>query len=277
MNGPDAPAFLGVTQSLTNRFWRGPTAEQNRAAEAIAQSNALSPLIAQVLARQNVAPQDVPDYLAPSIRDLMPDPMSLRDMGPAAERIDASVERGERVAIFADYDVDGGASAALLMDWMRQLGREPTLYVPDRLSEGYGPNVPAMAKLAADHDLIICVDCGTVSHEPIEAAKGADVIVIDHHLGGETLPPALAVVNPNRQDEDGALWHLCAAGVVFLVLAAANKLRREAGQTTPDLLAMLDLVALATVADVAPLIGFNRALVRQAPQVIILAMCLAHA
>jgi len=194
MNGPDAPAFLGVTQSLTNRFWRGPTAEQNRAAEAIAQSNALSPLIAQVLARQNVAPQDVPDYLAPSIRDLMPDPMSLRDMGPAAERIDASVERGERVAIFADYDVDGGASAALLMDWMRQLGREPTLYVPDRLSEGYGPNVPAMAKLAADHDLIICVDCGTVSHEPIEAAKGADVIVIDHHLGGETLPPALAVV-----------------------------------------------------------------------------------
>jgi len=257
------PAFLGVTQSLTNRFWRGPSPEQNRAAEAIAQAHALPPLISHVLARQNVPLADVPAYLAPSIRDLMPDPLSLRDMDKAAARIVAAVERSERIGIFADYDVDGGASAALLMDWMRQLGREPSLYVPDRLSEGYGPNVPAMTKLAADHDLIICVDCGTLSHEPIAAAKGADVIVIDHHLGGETLPPALAVVNPNRQDEDGALWHLCAAGVVFLALAAANKLRRDAGQSTPDLLAMLDLVALATVADVAPLIGFNRALVRQ--------------
>ena len=220
-------------------------------------------LIAAVLARQGVAAEDANAYLAPSIRDLMPDPMSLRDMGPAAERIVQAALAKERVAIFADYDVDGGASAALLIDWYRQLGVTPTLYVPDRIDEGYGPNEPAMAGLAAEHDLIICVDCGTLSHEPIAAANAADVLVLDHHLGGETLPPALAVVNPNRQDEDGALWYLCAAGVVFLALAAANKLLREKSQPTPDLLQMLDLVALATVADVASLTGFNRALVRQ--------------
>ncbi|NNK78060.1 MAG: single-stranded-DNA-specific exonuclease RecJ, partial [Litoreibacter sp.] len=159
--------------------------------------------------------------------------------------------------------VDGGASASLLVSWLRDAGLSATLYVPDRIDEGYGPNAPAMARLAEAHDLIICVDCGTLSHEPIAAAKATDVMVLDHHLGAETLPDALAVVNPNRQDEDGALGHLCAAGVVFLLLVAANRLMREQGQTGPDLVALLDLVALATVADVAPLVGVNRALVRQ--------------
>ena len=142
------------------------------------------------------------------------------------------------------------------------MGVTPTLYIPDRIDEGYGPNVPAMAALGAAHDLILCVDCGTLSHDPI-AAAGCDVVVLDHHLGGETLPPALAVVNPNRQDEDGALGHLCAAAVVFLMLVEANRQLRGTGQQGPDLMAMLDLVALATVADVAPLIGVNRAFVRQ--------------
>jgi single-stranded-DNA-specific exonuclease len=168
----------------------------------------------------------------------------------------------ERIAVFADYDVDGGAAAALVLTWLRQMGIGATLYVPDRIEEGYGPNVPAMARLGASHDLIVCVDCGTLSHEPV-AAAGCDVIVLDHHLGGETLPPALAVVNPNRQDEDGAYGYLCAAGVVFLMLVAVNRLMRAEGATGPDLLGLLDLVALATVADVAPLVGFNRALVRQ--------------
>ena len=151
-----------------------------------------------------------------------------------------------------------------LIDWLRQMGLAATLYIPDRIDEGYGPNVPAMQDLAGAHDLILCVDCGTLSHEPIAAAKakGADVIVLDHHQGGEVLPPADAVVNPNRQDEDVACTYLCAAGVVFLMLAGANRAMRGDG-TVPDLMAMLDLVALATVADVAPLIGFNRALVRQ--------------
>ncbi len=202
-------------------------------------------------------------FLAPSLRDLMPDPYSLRDMERAAERILAAVLAGERIALFADYDVDGGASAALLADWLRQMGREATLYVPDRITEGYGPNIPAMRMLARDHDLIVCVDCGTLSFEPIAAADPVDVIVLDHHLGGETLPPALAVVNPNRQDESGALGYLCAAGVVFMLLVALNRLARAKGMHLPDLMQMLDLVALATVADVAPLVGLNRALVRQ--------------
>ena len=155
------------------------------------------------------------------------------------------------------------ASAALLIDWLRQLDRKATLYVPDRIDEGYGPNEAAMEALARDHDLIVCVDCGTLSHGPIAAARGADVVVLDHHLGGETLPEAFAVVNPNRQDEDGALAHLCAAGVVFLTLVEAGRQIRETGAQGPDLMSMLDLVALATVADVAPLKGVNRALVRQ--------------
>jgi single-stranded-DNA-specific exonuclease len=173
------------------------------------------------------------------------------------------VARRERIAIFADYDVDGGSSAALLLVWLRHFGLPATLYIPDRIDEGYGPNIPAMTQLAAAHDLILCVDCGTLSHDPIAAAKGADVVILDHHLALETLPPALAIVNPNRQDEDGSLAHLCAAGVVFLLLVESNRRLKSAGNQVPDLMALLDLVALATVADVAPLIGLNRAFVRQ--------------
>ncbi|MEP5652899.1 MAG: DHH family phosphoesterase, partial [Nitratireductor sp.] len=194
---------------------------------------------------------------------LLPDPRSLRDMEAAATRFLSALQKRERIAIFADYDVDGGSSAALLLVWLRDMGHRATLYIPDRIDEGYGPNDEAMSALAADHDLIVCVDCGTLSHGPIAAAKGADVIVLDHHLGGETLPDALAVVNPNRQDEDGTLAHLCAAAVVFLMLVEAGRQLREAGLKGPDLMGMLDLVGLATVADVAPLIGVNRAFVRQ--------------
>lgn len=256
-------SFLGVEHSLTGRRWVGPTVEVDRAAEAIAQQTDLSRPVAQILARRGVAPQDAEAFLAPSLRDLLPDPRSLRDMEKAAQRFLAAVSSRQRIAIFADYDVDGGSSAALLIVWLRSLGLTATLYIPDRIDEGYGPNDEAMAALAAQHDLIICVDCGTLSHGPIDAAVGAEVIVLDHHLGGETLPDAYAIVNPNRQDEDGALAHLCAAGVVFLMLVEAGRQMRVAGQQGPDLMSMLDLVALATVADVAPLVGVNRAFVRQ--------------
>lgn len=256
-------AFLNVEASLTGRRWVGPEAEQTRRAEAIAQETRLPLALCQVLAARGVAAMDAAQYLAPALRDLLPDPMGLRDMGPATERFLAAVKRRERIAIFADYDVDGGSSAALLICWLRAMGCVATLYIPDRIDEGYGPNVPAMQALAAAHDLIICVDCGTLSHEPIAAATGADVVVLDHHLGGETLPAALAVVNPNRQDEDGALAHLCAASVVFLMLVEANRRLKAEGVQGPDLMSLLDLVALATVADVAPLIGVNRAFVRQ--------------
>ena len=258
------PAFLGVEHSLLGRRWVGPGVETDRLAEAMAQATALPRPLCQTLTRLGVTEDTAEAYLAPTLRDLLPDPRSLRDMQEAAARFLRAARTSERIAIFADYDVDGGTSAALLIDWLRQMqAPTPTLYIPDRIDEGYGPNVPAMSDLAARHDLIVCVDCGTLSHEAIAAAKGADVVVLDHHLGGETLPPALAVVNPNRQDESGDLAHLCAAGVVFLMLVEAGRQLRASGAQGPDLMAMLDLVALATVADVAPLIGVNRAFVRQ--------------
>jgi len=256
-------SFLNVEVSVTGRRWVGPTPEEVRQAEALTQLARLPPAVAAVLARRGIPPEEAQDFLAPSLRALLPDPLCLRDMGPAAERFLAAVTRRQRIAIFADYDVDGGASAALLLTWLRDMGHGATLYIPDRIDEGYGPNEAAMQALARDHDLIVCVDCGTLSHAPIAAARGADVVVLDHHLGDETLPPALAVVNPNRQDEDSDLGHLCAAGVVFLMLVEVTRQMRTAGSGGPDLIELLDLVALATVADVAPLTGVNRALVRQ--------------
>ena len=256
-------AFLGIEQSLTGRQWVGPEAMTERLAEGLAQRTALPLPVARILAERGVDAGEAPGFLAPKLRDLLPDPLKLRDMETAAERLVDASTRGQRIAIFADYDVDGGSSAALLLDWLRQQGRQATLYIPDRIDEGYGPNPAAMAGLAAAHDLIICVDCGTMAHEALEAARGTDVLVLDHHLGGETLPLALAVVNPNRADEDGSLGHLCAAAVVFLVLVQAGRVLRRMARPEPDLMAMLDLVALATVADVAPLTGVNRAFVRQ--------------
>jgi single-stranded-DNA-specific exonuclease len=258
----ESPAFLNVEASVTGRRWLGPTPEIDRLGQAIAQANGLPEIVGRVLAGRGVGPAEAAAYLAPALRDLMPDPSTLRDMDRAAARFWEAVKQRQRIAVFADYDVDGGASAALLLSWLRGLGLRATLYVPDRIEEGYGPNVPAMQALGAAHDLVVCVDCGTLSHDPI-AAAGCDVLVLDHHLGAETLPPAYAVVNPNRQDETGALGYLCAAGVVFLFLVAVNRLMRRDGAAGPDLLGFLDLVALATVADVAPLTGLNRALVRQ--------------
>ncbi|WP_374642541.1 single-stranded-DNA-specific exonuclease RecJ [Tabrizicola sp.] len=256
-------AFLSVETSLTGRRWVGPDPAADRLAEGMAQATRLPLPLCRILACRGILPEAAPAFLAPALRDLLPDPLTLKDMAPAADRLLRAVARRDRVAVFADYDVDGGASAALLLTWLRAFGIAATLYIPDRIDEGYGPNVPAMARLAADHDLILCVDCGTLSHEPIAAAKAADVVILDHHLALETLPAALAVVNPNRQDEDGSLAHLCAAGVVFLLLVEANRRLRQQGQQGPDLMALLDLVALATVADVAPLTGVNRAFVRQ--------------
>ncbi|MDK2775380.1 MAG: DHH family phosphoesterase, partial [Tabrizicola sp.] len=256
-------AFLSVETSLTGRRWIGPDAGQDRLAEAMAQATRLPLPLCRILAARGVTSDAAPAFLAPSLRDLLPDPLTLKDMATAADRLLRAVARRERIAIFADYDVDGGSSAALLLVWLRHFGLQATLYIPDRIDEGYGPNVPAMTGLAAAHDLVLCVDCGTLSHEPVAAAKGADVVILDHHLALETLPAALAIVNPNRQDEDGALSHLCAAGVVFLLLVEANRRLKAAGKAIPDLMALLDLVALATVADVAPLTGVNRAFVRQ--------------
>jgi single-stranded-DNA-specific exonuclease len=256
--------YLGVDTSLSGRRWVGPDPAVERHAAALAQTTQHPPALCNVLAHLGVQDVDVDGYLSPQLRDLLPDPRSLKDTETAAARIVAAALGKQRVAVFADYDVDGGTSAAQLINWYRHFGVQCTLYVPDRIDEGYGPNPTAMSELAAKHDLIICVDCGTLSHEAIAAGQAADIIILDHHLGGETLPNCLAVVNPNRQDETGDLAHLCAAAVVFLTLVEARRVLRAKGAGDgPDLMSYLDLVGLATIADVAPLIGVNRAFVRQ--------------
>lgn len=258
-------AFLGVTSSVVGRRWDGPKADVERHGAAIAQTHDLPEIIGRILASRGVALEEAPQYLEPTLRALLPDPSTLKDMDKAAAILVDAANAGKRIAIFGDYDVDGGASSALLVDWLRTLGVTATVYIPDRIDEGYGPNDEAMTALAKAHDLVICVDCGTLSHGPVAAAveAGADVIIADHHMAGETLPDCAAVVNPNRHDDESGMGHLCAAGVVFMLLVAANRLMRGKCVAPPDIMGALDLVALATVADVAPLIGVNRAFVRQ--------------
>lgn len=262
VSGDDRP-FLGVEESITGRRWAGIGISQDALALAMAQQTGLPDPICRILVRQGVSPGEAQSYLDPNLRDMMPDPSTLMDMDRAVERFVLALDRQESIAVLADYDVDGASSAALLIWWLRAVGQETGLYIPDRIEEGFGPNSAAMAQLAAQHSLIICVDCGTSAHDAIAAADGADVIVIDHHAGEETLPPAHSVVNPNRQDEVSELVYLCAAGIVFMFLVAVNRALRPRRVTLPDLFEMLDLVALATVADVSPLISLNRALVRR--------------
>ncbi len=261
-------AFLGVEQSLTGRRWVSLGPDADRLSLRMVQETGVPEPVARVLTLAGVPPEFAIEYLNPKIRNLLADPSTLRDADHAAERLIKAVKDREAVAILADYDVDGAASAAQLADWFRHFGLDPDFHVPDRAKDGFGPNEAIMRELAEDHDLIICVDCGTQAHEAVSAAGPVDVLVIDHHLSGEVLPPAFAVVNPNRQDESGELQHLCAAAVVFMVLVAANRLLRESSTTGPDLLGMLDLVALATIADVAPLVGVNRAFVRSGLRVL---------
>jgi single-stranded-DNA-specific exonuclease len=260
-----------VTRSALGRLWHERCdGDTGMIATAIAQTYGLPDLLARVLAGRGVDVRGAPAFLAPRLRDLMPDPNSLVAMPEAAARLADAVQRGERVAIFGDYDVDGACSAALLADYLEACGVPVQVHIPDRITEGYGPNVEAMRSLVAEGArLIVTVDCGTAGHEPLaEAARlGAEVVVLDHHGAPEELPQAVAIVNPNRQDDLSGLGHLCAAGVVFMTLVAlARELRRRGvfgARPEPDLLAGLDLVALATVADVVPLKGLNRAFVRQ--------------
>jgi single-stranded-DNA-specific exonuclease len=269
--GPDS-AFLGVTQSIKGQSWRDRlTPDQARLATAICQRHELPELLGRILAARGATIESVPDMMAPTLKALLPDPSSLMDMETAAARLADAVTRGEAIAIFGDYDVDGACSAALVRRFLRAHGRDAVIYIPDRIFEGYGPNPAAIETLVKNGaQLIVTVDCGSTSHEPLGVARrlGTDVVVIDHHQMGEELPPAVAIVNPNRQDDLSGQGHLCAAGVTFLFLIAVTRQLRGrgiygAGQAEPDLLGMLDLVALATVCDVVPLTGVNRAFVAQ--------------
>ena len=262
--------FLGVEQSVLGRAWRDRLdLEAQGHAQAISQQLGHPDLLARVLAGRGVQAQDCAAFLDPSIRALMPDPDVLVGMEMLVARLVEAIQRGDTVAIFGDYDVDGACSSALLATFLQACGCPFIIHIPDRLFEGYGPNVDAIRGLAAaGAKLLVTVDCGTTSFEPIAEAQelGLDTLVIDHHQAPEVLPPAHAIVNPNRLDDLSGLGHLCAAGVVYMVIVALNRALRQRGFWTPerpvpDLLAELDLVALATIADVVALKGLNRAFV----------------
>ena len=264
------PAFLGVTRSLTDRLWRDRLDARGAArALAIVQRYQIPEMLARVLAGRNVEIDAVADFLDPTIRKLMPDPFTVTQMETAAKRIADAAMRGEKVAIFGDYDVDGATSAALLAWHLRHCGLDPLIHIPDRLFEGYGPNTEAVRTLAGKGaTLLVTVDCGTTSLEPLAEAKrlGMSVVVIDHHQCGEAVPEVDALVNPNRSDDLSGLGYLAAVGLTLVTLVAVNRELRARGfwsseMPEPDLLGMLHHVALGTVADVAPLIGLNRAFV----------------
>ena len=263
-----APAFLGVTRSATGRRWRARN-NDDRLALALSQRLDVPEVVGRVLAGRGVDLDSAESFLNPTLKTFLPDPSTFLDMDAAAERIARAVRDGEAIAVFGDYDLDGATSSALLKRFFRAVGVDLRLYIPDRRSEGYGPNAPALQKLAADGvKLVITVDCGTLAHVPLAAgvAAGLEIIVVDHHQAEPELPRAL-VINPNRLDQAPAHGQLAAVGVAFLLAVAVNRALRAAGwyatRSEPDLRQWLDLVALGTICDVVPLTGVNRALVAQ--------------
>ena len=263
-------AFLAVERSVSGKLWRA-RLEDERAALALAQQLEISEILARVLAARGIAADDADRFLNPALRDALPDPSVLRDMDKAAERLAAAIQAGEKIAVFGDYDVDGATSGALILRFLNAVGSSGTYYIPDRMREGYGPNAPALKSLAEQGvALVVTVDCGISAFDPLDAAAeaGLSVIVVDHHIAEPRLPTATAIVNPNRLDDDSGLGQLAAVGVTFLLLVALNRTLRQAGhygaeRPEPDLLGLLDLVALGTVCDVVPLTGLNRALTVQ--------------
>ncbi len=270
--GP-TPAFLGVERSLSGRQWLE-RPHDPAIARAHAQALGLGEPLARALASRGVGAEEGADFLDPTLRALFPDPSSFADMDAAASAIVDALERRARIHVFADYDVDGASSAALLVRWFREMGHELPLYVPDRLTEGYGPSPRAFDTLkAAGADLVITVDCGAAAEVALAHAAAIDlgVVVVDHHLMRGEAPACLAVVNPNRADCRSGQGNLAAAGVVFVLLAALNREARRRGlfegRSEPDIRRWLDLAALGAICDVTALTGFNRALARLGLQV----------
>ena len=263
---------LDVERSVLGKKWIFPETDE-RAVLAVAQGHGLPEFLARLLIARGVSFDEVPAFLDPSLKTQLPDPYVLKDMQKSAERIADAIMNGEAVAVFGDYDVDGATSTALLKRFFKAVGHDILVYIPDRMKEGYGPNAKALLHLKNDKniDLLLTVDCGISAFKPLEAAAeaGLDVIVLDHHTGEPQMPPAYAIVNPNRFDEDGSLGHLAAVGVAFLTLIAVNRVLRDRGyyaaqkMEEPKLLRWLDIVALGTVCDVVPLKTVNRAFVAQ--------------
>lgn len=265
MLNPDTPSYSGA-------LWRLPVSDP-RLSLMLQQRYALVPAVADVIAGRNIPLSDIEGFLNPSLRSSLPDPLRFIDMDKAANRIARAIINQEQIAVFGDYDVDGATSAALWSRFLMMIGQQAMLYIPDRIEEGYGPNANALHKLQAQGaSLVLTVDCGISAFEALESAHQAklDVIVLDHHQASALLPPATGIVNPNRIDEtcDG-YGDLAAVGVCYLTIIAVNRMLRDQGYyqqhslKSPDLLSLLDLVALGTVCDVVKLRGLNRVFVAQ--------------
>jgi len=264
-------AFLDVENSCRGLRWQS-RCDDDEAIANLEQTKGLDNLTARLLAGRGIVPETTDEFLDPSLRGSMPDPSLLQDMDKTASLILDAVQAKQKITIFADYDVDGGSSAAQLIKWGRGFDVEIGLYVPDRVKEGYGPSIEAFKQLKSEgNDLVITVDCGAAAQSALEAAEslGLPIIVIDHHLMHGDLPPCAALVNPNREDDTSGLGHLAAAGVTFMVLVALNREARRRGlENTPKILNLLGLTALGTLCDVVSLTGLNRALVSQGLKVL---------
>jgi len=260
---------LGAIRSFSGRTWRWRVKDDRKAA-ALARDAGLSLSLAQLLSARGIAENDVADYLRPTLKRWLPEPLLLKDMERAIARTKSALEKGEKIAVFGDYDVDGSAAVAMIAGFFGDIGIPVRTYIPDRLREGYGPSVAAFARLRAEGaTLVLTVDCGASAHEAVTAAQlaGLDVIVLDHHAV-DTASPAFAHVNPNQPGDCAGCGYLCATGVAFLFLVGLSRDLRNSGYydrrgvREPDLRRMLDLVALATICDVVPLVGVNRAFVQ---------------
>jgi single-stranded-DNA-specific exonuclease len=264
------PAFLGVEKSLRGNRWVA-RLQDTRIADAISQRLEVPDVLGRVMAARGVAVDDAEAFLNPTLRTLMPHPSVFRDMEKGADRLADAIVRDEQIGIISDYDVDGVCSLGLLLKFLRAVGSDAHFHIPDRLTEGYGPSQSAVSELKSrGTDVLLTLDCGVLSHDPLAHAAelGMTTIIVDHHQASEHLPRAHAVINPNRQDDTSGLGYLCAAGVVMILVAATNRRLRERGyyephRPEPNLLQWLELVALATVCDVVPLFGLNRAYVTQ--------------
>ncbi len=265
----ETPAYLDVERSVSGRRWELRIADE-RDALTVSQRLGLPELLGRIMVSRGVSPETADAYLNPSLKSHLPDPAHLLDMDKAVDRIIAAISAGQKIAVFGDYDVDGATSSAILKRYFDAIGIDLTVYIPDRLAEGYGPNLQALRRLQdSGVSLVITVDCGITSFDVLDSAAGGglDVIVVDHHKAEPRLPKAWAVVNPNRLDDTSEHGQMAAVGVTFLVLVALNKKLRQSGyfseRREPDLLSLLDLVALGTVCDVVPLTGVNRVFTTQ--------------
>ena len=267
----DLDLILAVENSISGRSWVARPAE-TRFIQAIAQNHSLPEIVARVVVGRGISIEEAPTFLKPTIKETLPDPSQFKDMDKACSRIADAIINHEKVAVFGDYDVDGATSSALFKRFFKSLGQDITAYIPDRMIEGYGPNTKALLELkASGHNLVITVDCGIVSFDPLEAAAkaGLDMIVVDHHQAEAKLPQAIAVVNPNRLDEIEGYGQLAAVGVSFITIVGLNRELRNRGWyqeqaiEEPNIINWLDLVALGTICDAVPLVGVNRALVAQ--------------